>query len=158
MVSTMHSTLSAPAFHPSFGSSASKAATSVATWAGAVIFGKVTTKFGGSAPPSPVRKTSSVRSALPASSPLSDLMRMPTNGLSVPFFSPISVRSRPSSPSASRLSSQRSSILRMSDAAAGIGIADPAIADEPASTGATATRARTSRRARSTRGSASTAS
>ena len=85
----MHSTLSAPLESPSFGSSASKAATNADTCSGAVIFGSVTKKPGGSLLPRFVRKMSSVRSALAASSPLSDLIRIPMKGLSVPVFNPL---------------------------------------------------------------------
>jgi hypothetical protein len=51
-------------------------------------FGSVTTKFDGSAPPvaskSVVMNTSSVRTARPRRSSVNGLMRIPTNGGSVP--------------------------------------------------------------------------
>ena len=78
-----------PAASPRQSSSASQADASAATCSGAVIFGSVTTKFGGSTPPVRVEQRGQeeverAQAARACSSSLSGLMRMPMNGGSVP--------------------------------------------------------------------------
>ena len=73
-------------------SNASHAEASAATCSGAVIFGRVTTKFGGSVPPlfssSVVRNRSKVRKLRRFNSSLSGLIRMPIDGGRVPSCMP----------------------------------------------------------------------
>ena len=88
VVSTISSNRSEPGGSCRQYSKASHAEASAATCSGAVIFGSVTTKFGGSTPSvrssRRVRNRSKVRRLRRLSSSFSGLMRMPIDGGSVP--------------------------------------------------------------------------
>ncbi len=91
-VSTITSSRSAPAASPSFGSKSANTSTSAATCSGTTTLGRVTTKFGGSAPRVPStsasRNSSSVRTARACRSRLKGLIRIPQNGGSAPWAIP----------------------------------------------------------------------
>ncbi len=119
-VSTISSNRSVPGGSRNLDSNSSQAAASADTCSGAVIFGSVTTKSGGSTPPVPSssveRNSSKVRRPRRFVSPRF-LMRMPMPGGSVPAFSAetacdAAVRAAASSSASERLPKPSSKSMR----------------------------------------------